>query len=465
MLKFRTRLILSHLVVIVVILASCGFSAYWMLSRAVHNQLDAALLAVAETEAAVLTSSLHQHIKFNDILSDSDRLSFARIDRLIQVIDREGKVLAQSANLGSTQLPAPINLLSMLASKETVFETLFSFGDEPVRMVSMPIDRLDTPVIVQVAGSLDDVHNLLNVANLLFMMMTLGLLVAVGCVGVSLTRKAFQAIENIVQRAKYINEANLSERLPHPGSRDEIGKLVDTLNEMLDRIERSFEVQRRFTADASHELRSPLSRLRTELEISLRRPRDAPEYQETLQSCMDEVERLTLIVEELLVLARMDAGLERDSRETICINRIIEATIKRMQSMAEKRDVQIIVESVPQIFTNMAYGSVDLILSNLLDNAVKFSPKGGRISVHLALTENLGELSVSDNGPGIERDEQQRIFERFYRGSIASTTHVAGAGLGLALSQAIACGHGGHIEMTNNDGGGAVFIFRFPLAR
>ncbi|MBE0436556.1 MAG: HAMP domain-containing protein [Methylomicrobium sp.] len=465
MLKFRTRLILSHLAVIVVILASVGFAAYWMLSRAVHNQLDAALLAVAETEAAVLSSSPYQAIKLNDTLSGSDKLSFARIDRLIQVVDSEGKVLAQSANLGNNQLPVPANLSAMFATGETVFETLFAFGDEPVRMVSMPIDRLDTPVIVQVAGSLDDVHNVLTVASLLFVMMTLGLLTAVGGVGVSLTRKAFQAIENIVQRAQHINEANLSERLPHPGTRDEIGNLVNTLNEMLDRIERSFEVQRRFTADASHELRSPLSRLRTELEISLRRPRDASEYQETLQSCMDEVERLTLIVEELLVLARMDAGLERGSTETVSLNAIIEATVKRMQSMADKRDVQIIVEPMPQVVTNMAYGSVDLILTNLLDNAVKFSPPGGCVSVRLTVTENEAALSVCDNGPGIDQDEQQRIFERFYRGSIASTRHVTGAGLGLALSQAIACGHGGYIEMTNIDEGGSVFIFKFPLAR
>ncbi|CCE23389.1 ATP-binding protein [Methylotuvimicrobium alcaliphilum] len=465
MLKFRTRLILSHLAVIVVILTSVGFAAYWMLSRAVYNQLDAALLAVAETEAAVLSSSPYRAIKLNDTLSGSDRLSFARIDRLIQVVDSEGKVLAQSANLGNTQLPVLANLSALFANSETVFETLFSFGDEPVRMVSMPIDRLDTPVIVQVAGSLDDVHNVLNVASLLFVMMTLGLLTAVAGVGLSLTRKAFQAIENIVQRAQHINEANLNERLPHPGSRDEIGNLVDTLNEMLDRIERSFEVQRRFTADASHELRSPLSRLRTELEISLRRSRDPSEYHETLQSCMDEVERLTLIVEELLVLARMDAGLERRSTETVSLNAIVEATVKRMQSMAGKRDVQIIAEPMPQVVTNMAYGSVDLILTNLLDNAVKFSPPGGRVSVRLVVTENEAALSVCDNGPGIDQDEQQRIFERFYRGSVASTRHVAGAGLGLALSQAIACGHGGYIEMTNNDEGGSFFIFKFPLAR
>lgn len=463
MLKFRTRLILSHLTVIVVILTCSGFAAYWMLSRAVHNQLDAALLAVAETEAAMLKSNQQQPIRLNETMAGANQLSFARIDRLVQIINSHGEVLARSSNLGTTRLPASTELLARLSTGETIFETLSTFGDEPVRMVSMPINRLDAPIIIQVAGSLDDVRNVLNAASLLFVVMTLVLLAAVGGVGASLTRKVFHAIDNIVYQAHRINEANLSERLPHPGTRDEIGKLVDTLNEMLDRIERSFEVQRRFTADASHELRSPLSRLRTELEISLRRPRDTAEYQETLQSCMDEVARLTMIVEELLVLARLDAGLERGSVEAVPLNSIIQTVVERIQPMADKRDVQIIVEPLKSIIAKIARGSIDLILTNLLDNAIKFSPPGGRVTIRLDIEETEAALSVSDTGPGIELDEQSQLFERFYRGSIARTTDVTGVGLGLALSQAIARSHGGHIEVSNIHGGGAVFIFKFPM--
>src|SRR5207245_6695155 len=121
----------------------------------------------------------------------------------------------------------------------------------------------------------------------------------------------------IVRRARRIGETSLSERLPHPGSRDEIGRLVDTLNEMLARIERSFEVQRRFTADASHELRSPLSRLRAELEVTLRRPRTPMEYEETLRSCLDEVQRVQGLIEELLGLARIDARQEPEPAKPI----------------------------------------------------------------------------------------------------------------------------------------------------
>jgi two-component system OmpR family sensor kinase len=293
--------------------------------------------------------------------------------------------------------------------------------------------------------------------------MTLGLLAAVGTVGASLTRKVFQAIDNVVRQARHIGEVNLSERLPHPGTRDEIGKLVNTLNEMLDRIERSFEVQRRFTADASHELRSPLSRLRTELEITLRRPRDMAEYQETLQSCMDEVERLTLIVEELLALARLDADLEHSLAEIVPLNLIIEEVVDRMKPIADKRGVQIIVEPLIPMIAKIARGSMDLILTNLLDNAVKFSPPGGSVTIRLDAEGTEVALSVSDTGSGIKLDEQLRLFERFYRGSVARTNDVPGVGLGLALSQAVVRSHGGRIEVENLAGGGAMFTVRLPF--
>lgn len=463
MLSFRTRLISIHLAIIVVVLSFSGFGAYWMLSRAVHNQLDAALLAIAETEAATLKSNMEQPIRIHESSKGSTQLSFVRIDRLVQIIDADGQVLARSNNLGSTRLPTPRALLNRLSAGETVFETLNTFGDEPVRMVSMPINGSGAPMIVQVAGSLDDVRNVLNSASLLFVIMTLGLLAAVGTVGASLTRKVFQAIDNVVRQAHNIGEVNLSERLPHPGTRDEIGKLVDTLNEMLARIEQSFEIQRRFTADASHELRSPLSRLRTELEVTLRRPRDETEYVDTLRSCLEDVERLTLMVEELLVLARIDAGQGRSPEEIVPLKLIIDEVVERMLPIAREHQILIAVEPLPPVIAKIARSSMDLVLTNLLDNAVKFSPQGGRVTVSLATEGSDAIISVSDTGPGINLDEVPLLFERFYRGAVARISETPGVGLGLALSQAIVRSHGGLIDATNLSDGGALFSIRLPL--
>jgi two-component system OmpR family sensor kinase len=390
--------------------------------------------------------------------------SFVRLDRLVQIVDADGHVLARSANLGTARLPTPPTLLERLAAGETVFETLPKFGEEPTRLVSVPVHAHGSRLAIQVAGSLDDVNHVLESAGLLFLVMGLALILAVGTAGTVLTRRVFRAIDEVVRQAHRIGEASLSERLPHPGTHDEIGRLVDTLNEMLDRLEQSFEVQRRFTSDASHELRSPLSRLRTELEVTLRRPRDTTEYVETLRSCLEEVERLTLLVEELLVLARLDAGQERGLSETVPLNPIAEEAVCRLEPMARERQVRITLDPSPPVAARVARGSANLVLANLLDNAVKFSPPGGRVSIRLAIDGPDAVLSVSDEGPGIRVDELPHLFERFYRGAVARAGAAPGVGLGLALSQVVVNAHGGRIDASNLPEGGALFTVRLPLA-
>ncbi len=471
MLSFRTRLALAHLVAIVVVLAGAAAGAYWGLSRAVHGQLDAALLAVAETELGMLNSGGTTPVTVHEITTGSSpksSFSFVRLDRLVQIVGSDGRVLARSANLGEAQLPVPPVLLARVAAGETVFETLLGFGEEPTRMVSLPVPanpaRPGPVLAIQVAGSLDDVNHVLESASVLFVALGLALLLALVAAGASLTRRVFEAIADVVQQAHRIGEANLSQRLPHPGTRDEIGGLVDTLNDMLGRIERAFEAQRRFTADASHELRSPLSRLRTELELSLRRPREAEAYVATLRSCLEEVERLTLLVEELLVLARLDAGQERGPAGTVALQQLADEALRRLEPMARERDVRIAIEPSPPLTAAVARGPASLVLANLIDNAVKFSPPGGQVRLGWTQEGMQAVLSVSDRGPGLAAAELPHLFERFYRGAAAHAGSAPGVGLGLALSQAIAQAHGGGIEAGNLAGGGACFRLRLPLA-
>src|SRR5881628_3098916 len=174
--------------------------------------------------------------------------------------------------------------------------------------------------------------------------MSLVILAWIGLTGALLARLALRPIDDMVTQARRIGEANLAERLPHPGPRDEIGRLVETINDMLDRLERSFEAQRRFIDDASHELRSPLSRLRAELEVTLRRPRPAADYEETLRSCLDEVEGLQRLVEELLALARIDARQGPELAEPVAVSDIIEASVVAITAEAERLDVTVAVE-------------------------------------------------------------------------------------------------------------------------
>jgi two-component system OmpR family sensor kinase len=457
-LSFRGRLALVHLAVIVAVLAITAFAAQWTLARLVHPQLDAALIALAETEIGMLTAG--GPVRINEAPAGPAAPSFIRLDRLLQIADSSGKVLARSKNLGEALLPTPPALLERLAAGETVYETLQGFAEEPVRLVSVPMDVSGSRLIVQVAGSLDDVHNVVASSSILFLVMGLALLLAVGAAGAILTGRVFHAIDNVVTRARHIGNETLDERLPHPGTPDEIGRLVDTLNAMLDRLQQSFEMQRRFTADASHELRSPLSRLRTELEVMLRRPREPAEYVEALRSGMEEVERLTTLVEELLALARFDAGHERPAEESVPPKPIAEEAIERVRPVAEERQIEIELDAPEHVAARIPRGSAGLVFANLLENAVKFSVPGARVSLRLAKDGQETVMSVSDAGPGIAQDELPHIFDRFYRGSIARTTSSPGFGLGLALSQAIVEIHGGRLDAANRPQGGAVFTVR-----
>lgn len=463
LLNFRTRLVLVHLAVIITVLTVAAFAAHLSLSRAVHGQLDAALLALAETEISMLAEK--GPVKVHDTTAGPAPPSLMRLDRLVQIIDANGQVLARSVNLGAAKLPVPPELLSRLAEGDTVFETLPKFGEEPVRMVSMPI-RVDNRLMaIQVAGSLDDTSHVVDSASILFIIMALTLIVAVGVAGVLLTRRVFNAIDNIVREAHHIGEANFAERLPHPGTSDEIGRLVDTLNEMLDRLQQSFEVQRRFTADASHELRSPLSRLRMELEVTLRRPREPADYIQALHSCMEEVERLSLLVEELLTLARIDAGQERNTSEVVCLNQLVDEAASRMEAIASERAIRIRITPSPEVMARVARGSASLVIANLLDNAVKFSRHGGNVVVTLADEGGMVSISVSDTGPGINREELPHLFERFYRGTSTRAEETPGVGLGLALSQSIAHVYGGRIEVASSSQSsqsGTQFTFKLP---
>lgn len=473
MLSFRKRLALAHVSAIVVVMAIAAFGSYLVFSRNVHRELDAALLALAETEMGMLLSAGEgDTVIVHEAPPGPGAPSFVRLDRLVQIVDAEGRVLARSANLGEAQLPIPPVLRERLAAGETVFETLNGFGEEPTRMVSVPVPQGASGkgawLAVQVAGSLDDVNRTVAMASVLFLILGGALLLALGAAGALITRRAFGAIDDVVQQAHRIGDANLGERLPHPGTNDEIGRLVDTLNDMLARIEHGMEAQRRFTSDASHELRSPLSRLRTELELALRRPREPAAYVETLHSSLEEVESLTLLVEELLVLARLDAGQERDAVETVSLNLLAEEAVRRLEPMARERRLELLLEPAQPVAARVARGAASLALANLLDNALKFSPAGTtvRVSLRADVEANDAVISVSDRGPGIRGDELPHLFERFYRGATArSDEKTPGLGLGLALSQAVVHAHGGRIEAANESGGGARFDMRLPLAR
>jgi signal transduction histidine kinase len=297
----------------------------------------------------------------------------------------------------------------------------------------------------------------------------------------------------MTQAARRIEAENLAERLHGAESNDELGRLAGTLNEMLGRLEAAFAQARRFSADASHELRTPLTVLRGEIEVALRSPRDAEEYRVVLESALQEVERLSRLTADLLLLSRADAGALRPARETVELDRLLEEAAKQGEILARGRDVRVGLEAVEPLVARGDAGLLGQLLLNLVDNAVKYTPDGGRVGLALcarsrsvdqsngqaadtrtgsghSITRPLdhltawAEIAVRDTGPGIPTEILPHIFDRFYRADQARSREVGGAGLGLCIARTIAELHGGRIEVESAPGAGSVFRLLLPQA-
>ena len=315
----------------------------------------------------------------------------------------------------------------------------------------------------------DAVETLHDFRSYLLMFAPLLLLVAAGG-GYWLSRRALSPVDALVRTAREVSGTNLSSRLQKLETGDELQRLSDTLNEMLDRIESAFQRITQFTADASHELRTPVSLIRTEAELALRRSRGEAEYKESLRHILLEAERTTALIEQLLSMARADSGREALHFEPVDLRQTLRSVVDGWQQVATIRNLQFSASlDVPPSLDALDFsvmGDETLLrrlADTLLDNAFKYTPSPG--SVHLSL-EPQGEsavIRVQDSGVGIAEEEQSKIFERFYRVDKARSRAQGGAGLGLAIAQWIVTQHGGSIGVESRPGQGATFRVELPM--
>jgi len=293
--------------------------------------------------------------------------------------------------------------------------------------------------------------------------MSLVMLTAIGLTSALLAKNALRPIDQMVRRARSIGEANLADRLPHPGTVDEIGRLVETLNEMLGRLERSFEVQRRFTADASHELRTPLTAIRSVGEVALQRSLSGPGYREVIGSMLEEVDRLTRLVESLLTLTRGESGRIQPALEMVKLNGLAVSVVEHLRILAEEKEQSLTIDATVEVSAKCDPAILRLGLINVLDNAIKYTLPRGTIRVVVRETSS-GEpvIEVEDTGLGIPSVHHARIFERFYRVEQGRSRESGGTGLGLATARWAVEVNGGRIELESDEGKGSLFRIVLP---
>jgi len=459
---YRARLAGWHAIVLGLILGLSVVILDWTVHRIVFDQIDAALLHAAQSVGAEIAEE--------GPTSPVDVLSIKPVGRLrwsfrpiIQVVDSGGRLVT----VVGADAPLPIDAaqLKKVVRGKIVFQTVATAESKALRVAALRASHGQVIYAVEVAHALDDVHRVLARIRWLLVAAALAILLAILATDFVLTRQVLRPIDAIVQRARRLTAANLTEPLPHPGEPGEVARLVETLNAMLERIRESVEVQRRFTTDAAHELRSPLTRLRTEIEVTMRRPRVVDEYRATLAAALEEIERLGALVESLLTLARLDAG---EGHHTVIgrtqLAPMLEAVVGRVTPIAARRGVLLrIAPDVTEVVVDVAPGILDVAIGNIVDNAVKFSSAGTTVELNTAITATEVFVTVADTGPGIPADELPHVFERFFRGKSARAMGTSGVGLGLAIAQTLVQRQGGTVDIDSKPGAGTAVTIRLPL--
>jgi heavy metal sensor kinase len=292
---------------------------------------------------------------------------------------------------------------------------------------------------------------------------TPGVLLVASLGGYWISRRALRPVDAVTRAARSIGIENLSQRLQVPATGDELARLSETWNGMLERLEGAVKRLSQFTADASHELRTPIALIRATAELTLRRQRSAQSYREALKHILDETDRTTRLIEDLLLLARADAGLPAWPLDRLELTPLVRDVCEQGQILARERQLEISMESLEQpVFVDANDPALRRLLLLLVDNAVKYTPAGGHITLSVALDSSGPTVTVRDTGVGIPDTALPHVFERFYRVDESRNRDAGGAGLGLSIAQWIAQRHHASLEAESVVGRGSAFRVRFP---
>ncbi len=480
--SLRFKLTLWYVLILGILLISFSNFLYFTLSKSLHRDVDNKLRSLAELIASESSSPLSK-FSFGTIDQTLEAsMNLKPIGKFIQVLDESGNIGRKSDNLRNVQLPISLNALKNASKGLITFETNRTIGNTPLRIMTFPVvENSHVTKIVQIASSLEGVEDALNKLFLILIISVPSTLLLASLGGQFLAHKALKPVDNITQTARMITSKNLNQRINPPKVKDEISRLIETFNEMISRLDQSFRQMKQFSSDASHELKTPLTILKGEVEVMLRKERTSQEYQQTLKSNLEEINRMSQIVEDLLILSKADTGEIRLDKEDINLTEILNEVVAQMDRLAECKKLHLSASNHHQeihIFGD-ALRLRELFI-NLIENGIKYTEEGGSIRIILQkefpppvrdqsdrVEREKGEfvkIIVSDSGIGIAKEDQERIFDRFFRVDKARSREQGGSGLGLSICKWIVEAHQGEIEVESELGKGSSFIIRLPLS-
>ncbi len=475
----RAKIIVLFVVIFGLTLSVFSGVLYYLYARQSAQNFDLSLSndALAIVGMVKGSSGLEQEI-ISGLIQRPLQANFGT-NRYVQVLSISGNVIIRSSDLNDVTLPVSADVLALALTQHQVFETLDQkttkslIGNGRLRMVTYPVFEDGMPrYLVQVAANTQPLdENMLQLRLLLFISVPLAILAA-ALGGLFIAKKAFDPIARIIRTAQSISAEHLDRRLETGKVDDEVTRLSKTLNAMFDRIEEAFRLQKQFTADASHELKTPLTILLGEMEVALANPRTSKDYVETLGSAVEEIRRITKIVDELLTIARLESGQLQMQKRPVRLDELLLDAVSKTSAYASRRSIKINFEVTdrPTEESEEVYidGDEDKLLSvfmNLLDNAIKYSGDDTTIRVVLDAGKGLALVKIIDNGIGIDSADLPHIFDRFYRAdkSRSSDGSRKGTGLGLSISRYLIEAHGGTIEIESVKGSGTTVSVRLPV--
>ncbi|MFZ9870185.1 MAG: sensor histidine kinase [Candidatus Kapaibacteriota bacterium] len=503
-LTLRTRLALLYGGLVAITVALFGVVAYWTVSRELYANLDASLKRAAASLQAVIQREQDggrkplTPIRRGNRASASSEAAFEFLQRssmrdfvgpipvpasllerredpvwsavyehvllnassyALQASTPTGEVMWRSDNLLVDTLPTFEQLQS--AGERPSDGTLYSYAtlrNERYRIVSTRDSVASITAAYPVRAVDETLQSLFAILLYSIPIVLLGSVL----LGWFLARRALRPVDVIAQRAQRITAERLSDRLPVLQSNDEIGRLTAILNEMIARLERSFDQIRQFTSDASHELKTPLAILMGELEVALRKEIPDEDVRHTLQSCLEEVVRLTHVVQGLLDLSRAESGQLVLELHPIDLSDIVRDITEDVVILAEPKQIRVESHIDPHVEILGDAVRLHQALLNVIENAIKYTPAGGTVVVALHAQDHEALVTVRDTGSGIPEDQIHRIFDRFFRVDKARSSNIHGTGLGLAIVQWVVRSHEGSVRVESVVGEGTTFVLSFP---
>ncbi len=443
--SLRAKLTAAAAVIIAVGMVIAAGLLVWRLHSSLIANLDATITANAQTVAAEAKDG-----RLPRQLPDSGEGT-----PRVQVIADNGRILAESTNLDRPGVPLFTKLDVKPGDLRVYSVNKASDGEGPYQVAVLQTNGPDGPATVYAALATDDIQQSTNELTTTLVAGVPVLVLALALVGWFLVGRALQPVEAIRRQAATLSGTDLRRRLNPPPTDDELGRLTDTFNDLLGRIESSADRQRQFVADAAHELRSPIAALRTQLEVSVLHPETRMDTDRS-RGLLTDTERLSRLVDDLLALARLDAN-PPVQRQPIDLDDLVLAEARRARDRGPRLDVGAV--SAARVLGEQA--ALDRVVRNLLDNAARHARAS--ITVRLTAADGLVTLVVADDGPGIPAADRERVFDRFIRLDDARSSDEGGAGLGLAIVRDVVVHHGGDVSIIDNNPG-AMFIVTLPAA-